>query len=59
MTRRDWLKLALTTCGTAVCAQGSGLAGVLDFAPAADSSNALRSLQEVAASRGFYSGRKC
>jgi endo-1,4-beta-xylanase len=56
MTRRDLLKLALTTCGTAVCAQGSGLAGILDFAPAADSSSAVGSLQEVAASRGILFG---
>ena len=28
MTRRDLLKLALTTCGAAACAKGSGLASV-------------------------------
>ena len=56
MTRRGWLKLALTTCGTATCVRGSGLAGVLDSAPAAASSRTLSSLREVAASRGILFG---
>ena len=36
--------------------KGLGLAGILDVAPAADSSSAVRSLQEVAASRGVLFG---
>jgi len=56
MTRRDLFKFALTTCGTAACAQDLGLAGVLNSAPAADSSRVLGSLREVAASRGIFFG---
>ncbi len=56
MTRRGLLKLALTTCGAAAGANGSGLASVLDAAPATGSSRALGSLREVAASRGILFG---
>ena len=56
MTRRDLLELALTTCGIAACAQGSGLPSAMHSAPEADSSNALSSLREVAASRGILFG---
>ncbi len=56
MTRRDLFKVALTTCGTAAWAQGSRLPFALDFAPAPDTSRALSSLQEIAASRGILFG---
>ena len=56
MTRRDLFKLALTTCGTATCAKASRLPFLLDFAPVLDTSRALSSLQEVAASRGILFG---
>ena len=56
MTRRDLFKLALSTCGGAACVQGSGPASAVDSAPAADSSRALSSLREVAASRGILFG---
>src|ERR1035437_6502305 len=54
MTRRDLLKLALTTCGTA--ASVPSLVFASQFVPAANPSHTLTSLRELASSRGILFG---
>ncbi|MFZ0962209.1 MAG: endo-1,4-beta-xylanase [Terriglobia bacterium] len=56
MTRRDLLKLALSTYGGAACVPGLGPASAVDSMPAGASSRALSSLREIAASRGILFG---